>query len=72
MDIPTSFVWPPDLEDSIFELIRPHAQCGLKKRTWKAVHEQIRVHTTNTPETELYPNALYYDTYLIQLEHLLG
>ena len=28
MDAPASFIWPPDVEDAIFELIRNHAQCG--------------------------------------------
>jgi hypothetical protein len=33
--------WPPDVEGKVFELIRPHAQCGLKRRTWKAIHDQL-------------------------------
>lgn len=33
--------WPPDVEEKLFELIRRHAQCGLKRRTWKAIHEQL-------------------------------
>ena len=33
--------WPPDVEGKVFELIRPHAQCGLKRRTWKAIYDQL-------------------------------
>ena len=36
-----NFEWPPDIEASIYELIRPHVRCGLKKRTWGAVHEEL-------------------------------
>ena len=36
-----SFEWPPDVEAAIFERIRPHVQCALKKRTWAALHEEL-------------------------------
>ena len=33
--------WPPDVEGKVFELIRPHAQCGLKRRAWTVIHDQL-------------------------------
>ena len=35
------FEWPPDVEECIFNLIRPHVRCGLKKRTWGSLHDEL-------------------------------
>ena len=40
--LPPCFEWPPDLEATIYDRIRPHVQCGLKRRTWHAVHVELR------------------------------
>ena len=36
------FEWPPDVEAAIYDRIRPHVHCGLKRRTWHAVHAELR------------------------------
>ena len=35
------FEWPPDVEAAIYDHIRPHVQCGLKRRTWHAIHAEL-------------------------------
>ena len=40
-DIMAHFEWPPDVEECIFNLIRPHVRCGLKKRTWGSLHDEL-------------------------------
>ena len=35
------FEWPPDVEAAIYDHIHPHVQCGLKRRTWHAVHAEL-------------------------------
>jgi hypothetical protein len=40
--LPPCFEWPPDVEAAIYDRIRPHVQCGLKRRTWHAVHVELR------------------------------
>ena len=33
--------WPPELEEVIYNLIRPHIRGELKRRTWDALHKEL-------------------------------
>ena len=37
----TMFEWPSDVEGCIFNFIRTHVRCGLKKRTWGSLHDEL-------------------------------
>ena len=36
-----AFEWPPELEEVIYDLIRPRIRCELKRRTWDALHKEL-------------------------------
>ena len=36
-----AFEWPPELEEVIYDLIRTHIRCELKRRTWDALHKEL-------------------------------
>ena len=36
-----NFEWPPELEESIYDLVRPHVRSKLKRRTWDALHKEM-------------------------------
>ena len=33
--------WPPEIEESIYDLVRPHVRSKLKRRTWETLHEEM-------------------------------
>ena len=36
-----TFEWPSELEEVIYDLIRPHIRGELKRRTWDALHKEL-------------------------------